>query len=68
MRVEMIKTDRLDMWEKDMEGDITQGLSVLDDRMRKLEIGGWMMPGGSYVTNDTHLWKSSLWKRIGGEN
>ena len=36
-----------------MEGAITLVLYIIDDRMRKLEIGGGMMAGGSSVTNDT---------------
>ena len=53
MRAEMIKTDRLEMWAKYMEGGINPVLSILDDRMIKLDIGGGMMSGGSFVTNDT---------------
>ena len=52
MRAEMIKTDRLEMWEKYMERAITMVLSILENRMRKIEIGGEMMAGLSYVTND----------------
>ena len=40
------------MWAKNMEGYITPVLSILDDLMRKLEIGGGMMSWGSSVTND----------------
>ena len=35
-----------------MERAITMVLSILDNRMRKIEIGGEMMAGLSYVTND----------------
>ena len=45
MRAEMIKTDRLEMWEKYMERAITMVLSILENRMRKIEIGGEMMAG-----------------------
>ena len=40
------------MWGKYMEGVINLVLYILDDRMRKLEIGGETMAGGSSVTND----------------
>ena len=36
-----------------MEGDITPVLSILDDWMRKIEIGGWIIAGVPYVLNDT---------------
>ena len=53
MREEMIKTDCLEMWGKDMEGGITTVLSILDYRMRKLELGRGMMAGDSSVKNET---------------
>ena len=36
----------IEMWEKDMEGDINLVLSILDERMGKIEVGGVMMAGG----------------------
>ena len=39
MQTEMIKTDRLGMWGKYMEGFIAMVLYILDDLMRKLYIG-----------------------------
>ena len=53
MRTEMIKTDQLEIWAKNMEGGITLVLSILDDWMGKLEIEGGIMAEGSSVTNDT---------------
>ena len=53
MRSEMIKTDSLDIWSKDMEGAITPVLSIFYGRMRKLELVGLMMAGVSSVTNET---------------
>ena len=49
----MIKTDHLEMCAKYMEGAITPVLSTIDDRMRKLELGGGIMAGGSSITDDT---------------
>ena len=46
MWAEMIKTYWLDMWAKNMEGAITLFLSILDNRMRKLGIGGGIISGG----------------------
>ena len=46
LRTEMIKTDWLEMWDQDMEGATTPFLSILDNWMRKLEIGGGIMAGG----------------------
>ena len=53
MQEEIIKTDWLNMWAEDMEGDITTFLSILDDHMRKLEIWRGMTAGVSFFTNDT---------------
>ena len=52
MREEMIKKDRLEMWAKDMEGGINPFLPILDDWMRKLEIGGGIIVGKPSVPND----------------
>ena len=68
MRAEMIKTDKLEIWAKYMEGDITLVLSILYNRVGKIEIGGGMMAWGSYVTNDTHLQKLSPLRISGREN
>ena len=68
MRVEMIKTDQIEIWTKDMEGAITTVLSILYDRMRKLEIGGGIMAGGLSIKNDTSSPKNiSLEKKWEGE-
>ena len=49
----MIKTDRLEIWAEDMEGDINPVLSIINDRMRKLEIGVRIITGWPSVPNDT---------------
>ena len=50
---ETIKTYWLYIWGEYMEGDITPVLSILDDWMRKIEIGGGIIAGVPYVLNDT---------------
>ena len=53
MWAEMFKTDRLEIWEKDMEGAITPVLYILDDQMRKLVIGVSIIEGVQSFPNYT---------------
>ena len=61
----MIKNNRLEMWAKYMEKGITPVLSILDDRMRKLELGGGTVAGVSSIKNETPSSKLFPWRRIG---
>ena len=49
----IFKTDRLELWEKYMEGAITPIIYMLYDHMRKLEMGGGVIEGVQSVPNDT---------------
>ena len=40
MRAEIVKSYRLELWSKYMEGSVTPVLTISDERMRKLGIGG----------------------------
>ena len=40
MRSDMVKSDSLELWSKDMEVAITPVLTILDEHMRNLDIRG----------------------------
>ena len=50
MRSEMVKSDRLEIWSKYMEGATTPVLTILDDRMINTDIGGRVT---NNIDNDT---------------
>ena len=50
---EMVKTYRLELWEKDTEGAITPVLYILYGWVMKLDIRGGIIAGVKLVTNNT---------------
>ena len=50
MRSEIVKSYRLELWSKDMEGSVTPVLTIYDERMIKLGIGGGVTNNREKVT------------------